>query len=72
MSPAESLARLRLARTEGIGPQNFRRLMARHGSAALALLAIASDRTAALPRPSPAAWSASMTPSWPWAANGSI
>ncbi|MDN3568319.1 DNA-processing protein DprA [Paeniroseomonas aquatica] len=37
---AEELARLRLARTDGIGPVNFRRLMARHGSAAAALAAL--------------------------------
>lgn len=43
MTPAESLARLRLARTEGIGPQNFRRLLAQHGDAARALRALAAD-----------------------------
>ncbi|MFH5926717.1 DNA-processing protein DprA [Roseomonas xinghualingensis] len=43
MTPADSLARLRLARTEGIGPQTFRRLMARHGNAAQALRAAAAD-----------------------------
>ncbi len=37
MRPAESLARLRLSRTEGIGPQTFRRLLARHGSAEAAV-----------------------------------
>jgi DNA processing protein len=37
---ADHLARLRLARTEGIGPSNFRRLLARHGSAAAALAAL--------------------------------
>ena len=40
MSPAESLARLRLARTEGVGPQTFRRLLAQHGSAEAALAAL--------------------------------
>ncbi|WP_149536928.1 DNA-processing protein DprA [Siccirubricoccus phaeus] len=39
-APAETLARLRLARTEGIGPLTFRRLLARHGSAAAALDAL--------------------------------
>ncbi|MCO6417433.1 DNA-processing protein DprA [Siccirubricoccus sp. KC 17139] len=39
-SPAEALARLRLARTEGIGPLTFRRLLERHGSAAAALAAL--------------------------------
>lgn len=34
---AEALARLRLARTEGIGPAGFRRLLASEGSAAAAL-----------------------------------
>jgi DNA processing protein len=36
----EELARLRLARTEGIGPSTFRRLIARHGSARAALEAL--------------------------------
>jgi DNA processing protein len=40
LDAAESLARLRLARTEGIGPANFRRLMERHRSAAAALDAL--------------------------------
>jgi DNA processing protein len=40
VSPAEALARLRLSRTEGIGPANFRRLIQRHGSAAAALAAL--------------------------------
>jgi hypothetical protein len=31
MSPGEALARLRLTRTEGIGPNGFQRLIARHG-----------------------------------------
>ncbi|MBI0536495.1 DNA-protecting protein DprA [Roseomonas sp. KE2513] len=43
MTPAESLARLRLARTEGIGPQNFRRLLVQHGSPVAALRALAAD-----------------------------
>ena len=47
---AESLARLRLARSEGIGPTTFRRLIDRHGSgraalAALPRLAATSGRT---------------------------
>ena len=37
LSPAEALARLRLARTEGVGPQTYRRVMARFGGAAAAL-----------------------------------
>ncbi|MCR0981022.1 DNA-processing protein DprA [Roseomonas populi] len=41
MPPAESLARLRLVRSDGVGPQTFRRLMAEHGSAARALRALA-------------------------------
>ncbi len=40
MQPAETLARLRLARTEGIGPLTFRRLLQRHGSARAALAAL--------------------------------
>lgn len=43
MTPAESLDRLRLARTEGIGPQNFRRLLSLHGTPAAALRALAAD-----------------------------
>ena len=38
--PAEDLARLRLARTDGSGPVNFRRLLAQHGSANAALAAL--------------------------------
>ncbi|WP_426957343.1 DNA-processing protein DprA [Muricoccus radiodurans] len=41
MTPAESVARLRLARAEGIGPQTFYRLLARHGTAEAALRALA-------------------------------
>lgn len=37
---AEALARLRLARTEGVGPATFRRLMERHGRAEAALAAL--------------------------------
>jgi DNA processing protein len=37
VTPAEDLARLRLARSEGIGPAGFRKLLARHGSAEAAL-----------------------------------
>ncbi|MDO9708431.1 DNA-processing protein DprA [Paracraurococcus lichenis] len=40
LSPAEALARLRLARTDGIGPLTFRRLLERHGSAQAALAAL--------------------------------
>ncbi|WP_439598551.1 DNA-processing protein DprA [Falsiroseomonas sp.] len=40
MTSAEALARLRLSRTEGIGPATFRRLLARHGTAAAALDAL--------------------------------
>ncbi len=39
-TPAEDLACLRLARTEGIGPATFRRLIARHGTARAALAAL--------------------------------
>lgn len=39
-SPAESLARLRLARTDGVGPATFRRAIERHGSAVAALEAL--------------------------------
>ncbi|CAA9280783.1 MAG: Rossmann fold nucleotide-binding protein Smf possibly involved in DNA uptake [uncultured Acetobacteraceae bacterium] len=35
--PADAAARLRLARTDGVGPQTFRRLLERFGSAAAAL-----------------------------------
>lgn len=38
--PAEALARLRLARTEGVGPQTWRRALARFGSAEAALAAL--------------------------------
>jgi DNA processing protein len=40
VTPAEALARLRLARTEGIGPITSRRLMAQYGSAIAALDAL--------------------------------
>jgi DNA processing protein len=40
VTPAEALARLRLARTEGVGPVMVRRLLARHGSAERALAAL--------------------------------
>ena len=40
MTPGESLARLRLARTEGVGPATFRRLLGRHGSARAAIEAL--------------------------------
>jgi DNA processing protein len=37
MNESESLARLRLARTDGIGPANYARLLQRHGGAEAAL-----------------------------------
>ncbi len=37
---ADALARLRLARTDGVGPQTYRRAVARFGSAAAALRAL--------------------------------
>jgi DNA processing protein len=40
MRDPDHLARLRLARTDGIGPSTFRRLLARHGSARAALDAL--------------------------------
>lgn len=40
---AERLARLRLARTDGVGPVAFRQLLARHGSAVAALVAERRD-----------------------------
>ena len=40
LAPAEALARLRLARTDGIGPLTFRRLLERHGTAVAALAAL--------------------------------
>ncbi|MGX9965928.1 DNA-processing protein DprA [Roseomonas sp. F4] len=40
MRPAEALARLGLARTDGIGPATFRRPIARHGSAEAAMAAL--------------------------------
>ena len=39
---SETLAKLRLARTEGVGPLTFKRLLARHGSALEALAALPS------------------------------
>ena len=35
--PADAAARLRLARTEGVGPRTFRHLLEKFGSAAAAL-----------------------------------
>ncbi|WP_458096660.1 DNA-processing protein DprA [Roseomonas sp. WA12] len=55
MTPANSLARLRLARTDGIGPQNFRRLLAQHGDAAGALRALPGDPSRRFTPPDPAA-----------------
>ncbi|MFC3125794.1 DNA-processing protein DprA [Pseudoroseomonas globiformis] len=40
MSGDEALAKLRLARTDGVGPKTFRRLLERHGSAHAALRAL--------------------------------
>ena len=40
MTPAEHLGRLRLARTSGIGPITYRRLLARYGTAAAAIDAL--------------------------------
>lgn len=40
LSPAERLARLRLIRTENVGPQTFRQLLSREGSAAAAISAL--------------------------------
>ena len=40
MTPEEVLDRLRLARTEGLGPVSWRRLITRYGSAAAALAAL--------------------------------
>lgn len=54
LAAAEALARLRLARTEGIGPLTFRRLLQRHGSARAGLAALptyAAERTAPLTAP---------------------
>jgi DNA processing protein len=39
-TPADAVDRLRLARTEGVGPVAYRRLLARYGSAAEALAAL--------------------------------
>ena len=45
LTPADTLDRLRLARSEGVGPVAYRRLMARYDSASTALTAL---RTGAL------------------------
>lgn len=42
MHPADALAALRLARTDGIGPLTYRRLLARHGTPRAALRALAA------------------------------
>ncbi|TPG59780.1 DNA-protecting protein DprA [Roseomonas nepalensis] len=55
MTPAESLARLRLARTEGIGPQNFSRLLERHGSTAAVLRALRAEGAGRFNPPAPGA-----------------
>jgi DNA processing protein len=39
-TPADAIDRLRLARTEGVGPVGYRRLLARYGAAAEALAAL--------------------------------
>jgi DNA processing protein len=59
LTPAETLDRLRLARTDGVGPVAYRRLMARFGTATMALdalpaLARAGGRLAPAAIPSPA------------------
>jgi DNA processing protein len=43
LTAAERLARLRLARTDGIGPVGHARLLARHGDAATALVALEQE-----------------------------
>jgi DNA processing protein len=53
-SPADAIDRLRLARTEGVGPVGYRRLLARYGSAAAALDALPGLARAG-GRPSPPA-----------------
>jgi DNA processing protein len=60
MTPRDAEDRFRLARTEGVGPITYRRLMRRYGSAAAALdalpmLARAGGRDAPPPSPQPAA-----------------
>ena len=40
LTPADAIDRLRLARTEGVGPVAYRRLLARYDSAAAALEAL--------------------------------
>jgi DNA processing protein len=52
--PADAIDRLRLARTEGVGPVGYRRLLARYGSAAAALDALPGLARAG-GRPSPPA-----------------
>ena len=57
-TPADAIDRLRLARTEGVGPVAYRRLLARYGSAAAALdalpgLARAGGRPSPQAMPSP-------------------
>jgi DNA processing protein len=59
LTPAETLDRLRLARTDGVGPVAYRRLMARFGTATMALDALpalgrAGGRLAPAAIPSPA------------------
>jgi DNA processing protein len=57
-TPADAIDRLRLARTEGVGPVAYRRLLTRYGSAAAALdalpgLARAGGRSSPQAVPSP-------------------
>lgn len=57
MTPAEALARLRLVRTDGIGPMTFRRLLERYRTAEAALEALPSlsaRRSLPFRSPSPA------------------
>jgi DNA processing protein len=59
VNAAEAIARLRLARTEGVGPATFRRALDRHGSARAALEALpriaAAAGRAVTPHPAEAA-----------------
>ena len=53
-TPADAMDRLRLARTEGVGPVAYRRLLARYGSAAAALAALPASPAPAGAQPPPA------------------
>lgn len=48
LAPPERLARFRLARSRGIGPARFRRLLTSHGSAEAALAALGKEGSAGL------------------------